>query len=166
MKRTFTLLIAVALSCAAMAQSWDYLKTECLLNRKDISYYDGKVSVPVYKTQKDQYGFVDKKEIIDYSYRQVSAPVFEEYRFGRRCYNAGCVLISVGAPLSFIGGILLGCSMKADSKGQVYVSDQSAFIAGEVFVCIGAPMVSVSVPLLCFGDHMKREANWHYRMQK
>lgn len=164
MKRTFTLLIAVAMSCAAMAQSWDVLKREISFKTDGIRFEGDTVKTPVYgdpiRVQKKSYDgtiyYVLSPNLIGYDKKYVPSPILEEYRFGRRCYKGGCATISIGAPMAFVGGILMATAGKS--------TDQ--LLAGQVLLGVGCSLVSVSIPLLSFGDHMKREANWHYRMQK
>jgi len=174
MKRTFTLLIAVALSCAAMAQSWDYLKRDLSLNKKDVTTVNDSIKMPIYdstpkRVYKGNFYGEDRYEIqydiLGYNSTYLPAPIVEEYKFGVKCFKTGGVFITIGAPMAFIGGILWGCATETNKNGQVTVNN-GLLVAGEVLVGIGASMVSVSIPLLSFGDHMKRDANWQYRLQK
>lgn len=82
--------------------------------------------------------------------------VLDHYKFGKRCYKGGTILISVGAPLALIGGILAGVGAQ---NGDAVVSN-----AGYAISVLGGACVSVSIPLLCFGDNMKRDANREFRL--
>ena len=91
---------------------------------------------------------------------RLSQPIYEEYKMGRTCYNVGSVFISIGLPLAFAGSIMMFVA-KPNQPNQ-----SNLITAGSVLLGVGGTFVSVSIPLLCFGDHMKRQANWNYKLHK
>ena len=78
--------------------------------------------------------------------------IYDEYMLGRRLTKAGIVTLSVSVPLSVIG---VACACSPNPKTN---------IAGLSMIGIGSAIFSCSIPLLCFGDHLKRTANKDYTL--
>lgn len=144
----------------AMAQSWDYLKRELSLTNPYVTAKNDSIRTPIYG-DKVVSGTNNGREvftypIMGYQSTYLPTPVYEEYKFGRKCYRTGSAFITLGSIMAVAGGI---CYLASGGN-------QTAKTAGEVLFVMGDVCITVSVPLLCFGDHMKREANWKYRMLK
>lgn len=185
MKKTIIILLLSLTATLSMAQSWDYLKKDLSLNKKNVTTVNDSIKTPIYSTTPkrvfkgnffggDEYEL--QYDIIGYNKTFVPSPVVEEYKFGVSCYKGGCVTISIGAPLALAGGILMGTATttkkvttrvagKSITTTETSVN-QPQMTAGEVLLGFGCSLVAVSIPLLTFGDHMKREANWQHRLQR
>ena len=172
----------VAIATTAAAQSWDYLKKDFKLNKKEVVLVNDSIKTPIYSSKPtkviyDMYvdKYITKYDIIGYKNIYIPSPIAEEYKFGVKCYRGGCITISIGVPLALVGGILMGTATST-REGAKYISgkavktvetyvNQPQMVAGDVLLGFGCSLVAISIPLLTFGDHMKREANWKYRMQ-
>lgn len=77
--------------------------------------------------------------------------VLSNYHIGHNCFAAGKAMVGVGVPISFIGAMCL--------VGGINDNNYDACTAGYALLGIGGTFISVSVPLMCFGDHIKRECN-------
>lgn len=74
----------------------------------------------------------------------------ENWQIGNNCYVAGACMISVGIISSAIGTLLYCTNM--NEHGNVKTLN-----VGIGFISAGSTLVGVSIPLLCFGDHIERE---------
>lgn len=140
MKRfSFILCLFLSLSVLSFGQDWDKLGD--LKTRQQAT----QVGKYVQSTQ-----FVSKTSSLNLEVPQV---IWNEYQQGRSLYNGGVVTISVGCGLSALGGILY-CSAILSPD-----SSKSAVVGGLVLSYLGSSLIGVSIPLLCWGDHLKRTAN-------
>ena len=121
-------------------------------------YLDGKLNEPLPE------GFVfikvqSKEETIlknyDLSEVIIPKPIYNRYIFGHQLMKAGWIDFGIGLGVATIGGILL-----AAKDGQTIPQIK----AGDALLGIGGTLLSVSIPLLCFGDDAKREANVDYEI--
>lgn len=78
-----------------------------------------------------------------------SESVLHNYIIGRRCFYSGKVFVSVGLLTSIVGAICIW-------QGSY---NTTAVTTGYTLLGIGSSFISVSIPLLCWGDHIKRECN-------
>ena len=77
--------------------------------------------------------------------------IYNEYEYGCKLLKSGVVTISVGAGVFALGSILYGCGLSTDNANAIQ--------SGLIFTSLGSGLVGVSVPLFCWGDHLKRNAN-------
>lgn len=77
--------------------------------------------------------------------------IYNEYEYGCKLFKSGVVTISVGAGVFALGSILYGCGLSTDNANAIQ--------SGLIFTSLGSGLVGVSVPLFCWGDHLKRNAN-------
>lgn len=82
--------------------------------------------------------------------------IYDEYKMGTSLFKCGKVFVGVGIPLVFSGMLLQVHGIKR--------MNEDAIIASSVFYGIGGTCVSVSIPLLCWGDHLKRTSNKDYKL--
>lgn len=83
--------------------------------------------------------------------------VYDRYMFGEKLMKSGWINFGIGLSVAAIGGILL---VAKDVQTQTI----SQIKAGDALLGIGGTLLSVSIPLLCFGDEAKREANVDYEV--
>ena len=82
---------------------------------------------------------------------KIPTPIYERYMFGHTLMKAGWINFSIGTTLTVVGGILCGVGAKNNNLNEI--------IASDVLLGVGGTIFGVSIPLLCFGDNTKREAN-------
>lgn len=82
--------------------------------------------------------------------------IYDEYKMGASLFKCGKVFVGVGIPFVFSGMLLQVHGIKR--------MNEDAIIAGSVFYGIGGTCISVSIPLLCWGDHLKRTSNKDYKL--
>jgi len=82
---------------------------------------------------------------------KIPAPVYERYLFGYSLMKAGWATFSIGTGVGLVGGILYGVGIKNHNVKEI--------TAGSVLLGCGGAIIGVSIPLLCFGDNIKRETN-------
>lgn len=121
--------------------------------RWSYKYLDHKLdTVPQYMTFRNSY--TEDRKILESVYNntlKIPTGVYERYRLSNKLMIAGWVDLSVGTGLAIIGGILYGTGLKNQNQAEV--------ISGSVFLGTGGTLVGFSIPLLCFGDNIKRESN-------
>jgi len=183
MKRIFCI-ICIVFSCIhAFGQEWDVLKSVVTCKTPGFmchNEYRGQY-VDVYKSKQVYRDVVNCQKYYDYLgfpyticdttkvltgdletsvlIASIPKPIYDDYQFGAELFNSGCVMITVGGLSGIIGGIMYGVGYKYNSRyGQQLIT------AGVVMMGIGGTFVSVSIPLLCFGDHMKRNVNRDYKL--
>lgn len=81
---------------------------------------------------------------------QIPKVIYDEYILGKQLSKAGVPIISIGLPICIIGTIF-ACNTEPTKQA-----------AGVALLGVGSSLVSISIPLLCFGDHLKRTANKDY----
>lgn len=109
----------------------------------------GKVTID-HKSWKD--GYVLRTEQRDFLLPNY---IYNQYNLGQSCFKAGVVTISIGSVLALVGGVVYGVGVS-----KTGTKDASPTVtAGAAILSVGSTGLGVSVPLLCFGDHMKRESN-------
>ncbi|MBO4370313.1 MAG: hypothetical protein J5808_02995 [Paludibacteraceae bacterium] len=169
------LILTVALSAIAwctFAQSdWDFIGAKRGLNFKErvyVTYSTEKVcyNIPTYdeyvvpsnELNDENWTFYSTEKVLD-GHKNVCmpTPVYEEYKLGYYCFKSGVITISVGGALALAGGI---CFLSANSTTDAQVTRQ----VGAALCGTGAAAVAVSLPLLCWGDFMKRDANWKLKI--
>ena len=82
---------------------------------------------------------------------KIPAPIYDRYMFGNTLMKAGWINFSIGTGIATIGGILYGVGAKNNNLNEIK--------AGGALLAVGGTIIGVSIPLLCFGDNAKREAN-------
>jgi hypothetical protein len=82
---------------------------------------------------------------------KIPAPIYDRYVFGHTLMKAGWINFSIGTGIAAIGGILYGSGAKNNNLNKIK--------AGGALLGIGGTIFGISIPLLCFGDNAKREAN-------
>ena len=173
MKKQLFILALSALACICSAQSYDNLKkiicTESFINDTCRIVNSVKVDeLKVYIDRSIEYGSWKKASTgnvlwdlnnnneqfvaLRTSTEKIVLPkvIYDEYMFGRRLTKAGVVTLSVSVPLSIIGVV---CARNQNPNTR---------IAGYSMLGVGSAAFSCSIPLLCFGDHLKRTANKDY----
>ena len=116
-------------------------------------YFDHKLeNPPVTYVFRNSY---DKKtkylSRVDNKILKIPVPVYERYLFGCTLMKSGWITFSIGLCTGAIGGILYGIGAKNHNGNEI--------TAGAALLGCGGTIISVSIPLLCFGDNTKREAN-------
>lgn len=101
------------------------------------------------------------EKTIDYKntkYTSYTCPtyIWKDYKIGDNCFKAGVATISIGALSSIVGGIAYGVGVKNHNIGNIKT--------GTYFLSFGSTFIGISIPLLCFGDNMKRTTNREYKM--
>lgn len=175
MKKILVLMALVASAISMMAQSYDQLKdiispkvitTDTSRITNALSFDELKVSITRtidygnWRTVKSGNWLLDlngstRELVVHHSaYETVQLPevIYDEYMLGKQLSTAGIPFISIGLPICIVGTIF-ACS-----------TSQSKQTAGTALLGIGGTMVSISLPLLCFGDHLKRTANKDYML--
>lgn len=158
------MLCLVSIGC--FGQSWDYIlyivdfpkeKSSKVYNWETDSYDD-----TVHITHKVDFSknyseyiksYNDQKWLSKAIYMPSSAVLYN-YRIGYNCFKAGQITMGIGVAISFIGAMCVVGSVKMDNRDNWDACD-----AGYALLGIGGTFISVSIPLLCFGDHIKRECN-------
>lgn len=111
-----------------------------------------------YETHPFGYQFVREWSVMkqiptDTTFRQTATLptcIYNRYKLGERLTLSGWINFGVGLGLSLIGGVLL-------TRQDGNIPQQGK--VGTAFLGAGGALVSISIPQLCFGDHIKREAN-------
>lgn len=155
------MLCLVSIRC--FGQSWDYIQyivsypeeTRSKVYNWETCSYDSYVSITDkvdFKRNYSEYckNYNDQKCLSKYIYMPSSAVLYN-YRIGYNCFKAGQITMGIGVPISFIGAMCV--------VGGVNDNNWDACIAGYALLGIGGTFISVSIPLFCFGDHIKRECN-------
>lgn len=88
--------------------------------------------------------------------------ILDNYLIGDRCYKSGQAIIIIGSIVTFISLPFVFYDVKKNENGVIIKSTS----AGIACAAIGGTLISVSLPLLCFGDHIKRETNMIYSVLK
>lgn len=160
MKKLIMALMLCLISVTTFSQSWDYLD--------EITRYTTVRSINNYviddvlesdTTYEEFRAFTYHVVITNYNndkwiqtkIHRPTQSVLANYHIGHNCFEAGKVMILVGVPISFIGAMCI-C-------GGINDNNYDACTAGYALLGIGGTFISVSVPLMCFGDHIKRECN-------
>jgi len=160
MRKTIITLVLFAISTFSFAQSWDYIRgiTTCKTISGISSYYNnGEVfSDTTYRNQRvfiydNVIGNYDNDKFVQSIILKPSFAVIENYRLGHNCFKAGSIMVGVGVPVMFVGALCVA--------GGNYGDNYAVMRAGYVLIGVGGTFVSFSIPLLCFGDHIKRECN-------
>ena len=174
MKKILMALMLCLVSIGCFGQSWDYIsyivefpkETSSRVYNLETNSYD----YHVYITHKVDFSknyseycksYNDQKWLSKAIYMPSSAVLYN-YRIGYNCFKAGQITMGIGVPISFIGAMCILCGIEGSVVGGVVggVKDNNgACIAGYTLLGIGGTFISVSIPLFCFGDHIKRECN-------
>ncbi len=139
MKKIVIAFLLLFVGTSSYGQTWDKIKYD-IRDCREI------------KWEKDVYQFQDLSYPAN---RFIPACVYDRYQFGRTLMKAGWVNFGVGLGISAIGSILLVTNINHNDLQNK---------AGYAFNSIGGTLVVVSIPLLCFGDNAKREANVDYEV--
>lgn len=161
MKKLIMALMLCLVSVTTFSQSWDLLnhitRYTAVSNIKNYMSGDILVSDTTYKEHRI---FTYKAVIANYNNSekwirnniyQPTKSVLSNYHIGHNCFEAGKAMVLVGVPISFIGAMCI-C-------GGINDNNYDACTAGYALLGIGGTFISVSIPLMCFGDHIKRECN-------
>lgn len=84
--------------------------------------------------------------------------ILDDYKVGYRCYKAGSTFISIGAFAAFFGEVIYRNGLRHNNPDGIRY--------GAALLYTGGSFISVSIPLLCFGDNMKRSCNRDYKTYK
>lgn len=174
MKRLLTALMLCMVSIMASSQTWDVIgenlsKATSLsttgeyvtLHYEDVSggyktitidtCVNGVTPRSIYRQVPDSSSLVVK----DIAFATIPQPIYERYTYGCKLMKAGWCNFGVGLALSIVGGFIYGNGVDKHDVAQVKAG--TALLAG------GGTLVSFSLPMLWFGDNMKRETNCLYR---
>lgn len=180
MKRIFIIIIISLVSLFAYTQNWNHIKHDIslslnkplIVNNNGIIelelgnytniWYNGKNIVYSYNKPGYSYELVKSNKLINTDIKYLPSYVYERYKFGNRLTTAGSVLISFGLFTAAIGGIFLCSEMLYGNNNKSNPSN--IHIASVAMIAVGGTFVGISLPLLCFGDAAKREANVNYDM--
>lgn len=110
--------------------------------------YSSLVTRTVYKQNKDT--------VTNFYDIVIPKPIYNRYLFGKQLMTAGWINFGVGIGLTAIGGVLYGTGL--NSKNTNHIN------SGIAILSTGSALISVSIPLLCFGDNAKRESNTDFEM--
>jgi len=173
MKKTILFCAFCALAICVNAQSYDDISlllgkkdaseriiTETdsftYVSRQDVRDNDGSMPDSEYVSVLQKYGVYD----VDKATMTLEIPttIYENYMIGKKCMTAGWTTFIMGTVFSCIGGICMGAAKVNPNASK----------AGAGFLYVGGAFVAVSLPLLTFGDHIKRETNkdlklWYLR---
>lgn len=83
----------------------------------------------------------------------VPPTIVYNYKQGENCFIAGSILAGIGGFLVIPGILQMFCGKNIKQK-QI----------GTGLLSAGSTLVGVSIPLLCFGDHIKKDANMAYEV--
>lgn len=160
MKKIMMVLTLCLISVVTFGQKWDYIKQVCTftdtINITRMEYtivgYGHPVTTPSHiettidlnRTYDEYVWNYNKLKNVQKKINMPTKSVLMNYQIGRNCFISGQVFISLGAVLSAAGGI---CYMTGYWE------------AGGVLCGVGGSFIGISIPLLCFGDHIKRECN-------
>lgn len=72
--------------------------------------------------------------------------VEQNWEIGHKCYVSGAWIFTVGTISSIVGGAFMLADKSIDGMK-----------IGTGFLSAGGTLIGVSIPLLCFGDHIERE---------
>lgn len=144
------------ISVTTFGQKWDYIKQVVTitdtLQLENFDYWMTTMDMePFVRTRVDFNRMYDeyvwnynKLNNVQNKINMPTKSVLMNYKIGRNCFISGQVFISLGAVLSAAGGI---CYMNGNWE------------AGGMLCGVGGSFIGISIPLLCFGDHIKRECN-------
>jgi len=79
---------------------------------------------------------------------EIPKTIYDNYMIGTRWINAGVAFMTIGIFTSIIGL----CIMEDYTE------------ASTTMCAIGGTCISIGIPLICFGDHIKRECNMTYEL--
>lgn len=99
------------------------------------------------------------RDIIGYEKKLVMkcpSVIYDNYKIGDRCYKAGWATFISASIMTIVGGIVYGTGIE---KNNIESSK-----AGVAVLSAGSSLIGISIPLLCFGDHIKRETNMNYEL--
>ncbi|MBP5319201.1 MAG: hypothetical protein J6Y77_07350 [Paludibacteraceae bacterium] len=172
MKRLIAFCLCLCATALVFAQSdWDFIGAKRGLNFKErvyVTYSNEKVcyNIPTYdeymvpsnELNDENWTFYSTEKVLD-GHKNVCmpTPVYEEYKMGFELYKGGFITFGVGAAVGLAGGI---CFLAAgDSKNPTVVRQVGAGLCS-----VGAFSIAIGVPLICWGDFMKRDANWKFKL--
>ena len=136
---------------------WDYISNILSLTEKDnndlSNCHSYKEYIRIYNLSCNEY---IRKRIY-----MPSESVLHNYIIGERCFKSGKVLVTWGLVTTFVGAMCVvgGSARPISYKYNKMRHNNDAITAGCTLMGIGGSFISVSIPLLCFGDHIKRECN-------
>lgn len=160
MKRILMALMLCLVSVTAFSQSWDYLDEitrYSVISRVNSFYVD---TVIYHDTTYNEYrtftyhAVVEKYDNNAYVQTKIHRPtqsVLANYHIGTNCFTTGKTIVGISIPVMFVGVMCLA--------GGMYDDNYNARCAGYAIMGVGCTLISVSIPLMCFGDHIKRECN-------
>lgn len=153
MKKILMALMLCLISIASFGQNWDALSHQ----------YKMVITTEVYERRTFLHDSNQVAVLQDTIYKYYKIPngnvpyvIYQNYTIGSNCFKAGSYMICIGGVAS-----LTGLSLMLGDKNNI-----TAYKAGIGLTSIGGTLVSVSLPLLCFGDHIKRETNMLYSILK
>ena len=101
---------------------------------------------------RNSYNIIEKCLVgINNTTMKIPGPTYDRYMFGHTLMKAGWINFSIGTGITAIGGILYGVGAKHSNLNEIK--------AGGSLLGVGGTIIGVAIPLLCFGDNAKREAN-------
>ena len=87
-------------------------------------------------------------------YWEVPSYIRDNYQDGSNLIGAGNAMVVIGSITCFVAGMVY-----ATKNIETYKS------AG-ITMAVGTSILSVSIPLYCFGSHLKRESNMMYQLYR
>lgn len=104
----------------------------------------------------------------DFKLAKIPVPVYNRYLFGCKLMKSGWITFSIGTCVGIIGATLY--SIRINNYNYNYIPgvvpnveqnnlQTQLHVAGAVLLGCSGTIIGVSIPLLCFGDNTKREAN-------
>lgn len=152
MKKTLVVLMLGLVSITGFGQNYDVLGTDISVCDSITWNANDMLMLHFSNSSKDKIYNVNTTRHTDVKY--IPNVVFNRYMYGNRLMKAGWVNFGVGLGIAAVGGLLLVTKDRGQTITQIK--------AGDALMGIGGTLVSISLPLLCFGDAAKREANVDY----
>lgn len=100
-----------------------------------------------------KYAYKERQEFF-----QVPIQVYDDYLIGEKCFNYGKAFIIFGSISTVVGGCVYAIGAKHNKINEMKT--------GTGIMCGGSTLIGISIPLLCFGDNMKRATNREYKIYK
>ena len=172
MKRILLTWTCMLAGMICLAQSdWNYIGSPTGLNFRErtyVTYSTEKVCyyIPTYDLETvasndlmdDDWTFYhDKKKQDGYRTICMPTPIYEEYKLGTTCMKTGIIIISIGGVCALAGACCFAGAAHANNP-------QPARTAGTVLTAVGGGVIGLSIPLFCWGDFFKRDANWKLQL--
>lgn len=158
MKKIVIILVMAIASINIYANDWDVIGDNIKNSDTIVDYVVSMafVTKDVYKMKPIQFetGVYYEQELIKGRTVKIPKTLYDRYVMGENLMTAGWITMLVGGMLTISGGIMY------NHWNQVGKSEfPNMGKASMAFMGVGGTLIGVSIPLLCFGDNAKREAN-------